>query len=67
MSGNLGKARKFLNSKMSELQEKRFSMEEALEVLSECHLIRESLVLLEEKARKDLSYQLNKPQLRVVE
>ena len=67
MSGKLEKSRKFLNSKMAELQEKRFSMEEALEVLTECHLIRESLTLLEEKARKDLSYQLNKPQLRVVD
>ena len=67
MSGKLEKSRKFLNSKMAELQEKRFSMEEALEVLTECYLIRESLTLLEEKARKDLSYELNKPQLRVVD
>jgi hypothetical protein len=52
---------------MVDLQEKRFSTEEALEVLTECHLIRESLEILEAKARKDLSYQLNKPQLKVVD
>ena len=52
---------------MTDLQEKRFTEEEALEVLTECHFIRESLEVLEHKARQDLVYQLNRPQLKVVE
>jgi len=66
MSG-IREARMFLDNNMKDIQERRFSQEEALEVLTECHFIRESLGLLEAKARKDLTYQLNRPQLKVVE
>ena len=53
---------------MSDLKEvKRFSEEEAIEVLTEIYFLRDSIDMLEMKAKKDLDYHLNRPRLRVVE
>ena len=48
-------------------QNKRFSEEEAVEVLTEIFFLRDSIDMLEMKAKKDLDYHLTKPRLRVVE
>ena len=46
---------------------KRFSEEEAVEILTEIYFLRDSINMLEMKAKKDLDYHLNKPRLRVVD
>lgn len=48
-------------------QTKRFTEEEAVEVLTEIFFLRDSINTLEMKAKKDLDYHLTKPRLRVVE
>ena len=67
MNGNVRRAREFLETHMKEIQEKRFTENEAIEVLMEAAMIRKSLDVLEAKAEKDLDYHLQKPKLRVIE
>jgi hypothetical protein len=50
---------------------KRFSIEECLEILSQCSLIEASIKALRARAESDFEYQmnkeLNKPKLKIVE
>lgn len=48
-------------------KKKRFTQEEALDIIIEINLMRLSMDVLEKKARKDLDYHLNKPTLKLVE
>ena len=52
---------------MPELEKKRFTQMEAIEVLVECAFLRDAVEVLVRKARDDLEYHQSKPQLRLVE